>query len=82
MLTPSMTADLLPLARDWRAPDFTPVRVADAVGRLLTGDRFRTAARTVADEIWAMPSQAEVVEVLVGEVAKPSSSTTCWTWIR
>ncbi|MCK9822144.1 glycosyltransferase [Nocardioides cavernae] len=41
--------------------------VVDAVTRLLVDDTFAGAARVVSGEIAAMPSPAEVVDVLVGE---------------
>jgi UDP:flavonoid glycosyltransferase YjiC (YdhE family) len=44
----------------------TPTSVSEAVGRLLGDDAFRRGAAAVADEIRAMPSSAEVVQVLTG----------------
>ena len=48
--------------------EITQVAVADAVGRLLTEDSFRSGAQAVATEIRAMPAPADVVEVLAGQV--------------
>ncbi|MEJ7831941.1 MAG: glycosyltransferase [Nocardioides sp.] len=45
-------------------PEASMEAIADAASRLLSEDRFRVDAAVVADEIAAMPSPAEVVEVL------------------
>ena len=45
-------------------PEITADAVAEAIGRLLADGTFRAGARAVAREILAMPSPAEVVEVL------------------
>lgn len=47
------------------APDaHTAEAVSDAVGKLLTEDTYRDAARRVSGEIAAMPSPAEVADKL------------------
>jgi UDP:flavonoid glycosyltransferase YjiC (YdhE family) len=46
--------------------DATGPAIASAVSRLLAEERFRSAAGTLATEIAAMPSPAEVVPVLEG----------------
>lgn len=45
-------------------PEITADAIAEAIGRLLADGTFRAGARAVAREILAMPSPAEVVEVL------------------